>query len=61
MDADERLLELMTHVAFGCVKAGIDVGEPECEIVYHYAGSSSQVRLVLRMDSFTIDPSGAIG
>ena len=60
-DADSRLLDLITYVALGCVKAGVDVAEPICDLTYQYAGAAAQVRLVLRIDSFTIDPTGAAG
>lgn len=52
---DARLVEILTHVALACAKAGLDVDEPWCEIRYHGTNANSQVRLALRLARFDIE------
>jgi hypothetical protein len=55
------LVELLTHVALSATKAGVDVGEPICEVIYHHDGASSDVRLALRLTALRIDAAAAEG
>ena len=56
MSNDEvGLLDLLTQVALGCAKAGLEVNEPVCVLTAHGAGAASQVRLALRMERFNIE------
>jgi hypothetical protein len=60
-DVEQGLVELLTHVALSATKAGVDVGEPLCEVVCHHGGASSDVRLALRLTELRIDAAAADG
>jgi len=60
-DVEQGLVELLTHVALSATKAGVDVGEPICEVVCHHGGASADVRLALRLTELTIDAAAAEG
>jgi hypothetical protein len=57
---DERLVEVLTHVALSCIKAGVDVTEPLCEVTCRHPGVSSDVRLSLRVADFHIDTATSV-
>lgn len=59
LDAGDTLVELLTHVALSATKAGVDPGEPLCELTYRRAGASAEVRLVVRIAEFGIDATTA--
>jgi hypothetical protein len=46
---DQKLLELLTHVALSATKAGVDVGEPLCHVTYRHQDVTSDVTLTLRI------------
>lgn len=52
---EARLVDILTHVALACAKAGLDVNEPWCELTYRGAKANSQVRLALRIARFNIE------
>ena len=52
---DVGLVDLLTQVALGCAKAGVEVNEPLCLVTSRGAGASSQVRVALRMGRFNIE------
>jgi hypothetical protein len=54
-DAGHGLVELLTHVALSATKAGIDPGEPLCQLTYRHAGASAEVRLAVRIAEFSIE------
>jgi hypothetical protein len=54
-DAGHPLIELLTHVALSATKAGVDPGEPLCQLTYRHAGASAEVRLAVRIAEFSID------
>jgi hypothetical protein len=56
---EARLVDILTHVALACAKAGLDVNEPWCELTYRGTKANSQVRLALRITSFNIEGSAA--
>jgi hypothetical protein len=56
---DARLVDILTHVALACAKAGLDVDEPRCELTYRGANANSRVRLALRIARFDIEGVGA--
>jgi hypothetical protein len=58
-DAGHTLVELLTHVALSATKAGVDAGEPLCQLTYRHAGASAEVRLALRIAEFSIDATAA--
>jgi hypothetical protein len=60
-DDDWRLLELLTHVALSAAKAGVDVGEPLCQVTYQHRSVPSEVTLTLRITEFRIDRATGIG
>jgi hypothetical protein len=58
---DQKLLELLTHVALSATKAGVDVGEPLCHVTYRHQGVTSDVTLTLRIADVRIDTSEKTG
>ena len=58
---DQKLLELLTHVALSATKAGVDVGEPLCYITYRHQGVTSDVTLTLRIADVRIDNAARTG
>jgi hypothetical protein len=54
-DAGHTLVELLTHVALSATKAGVDPGEPLCQVTYRHAGASAEVRLAVRIAEFSIE------
>src|SRR5262245_62189597 len=58
-DAGHTLVELLTHVALSATRAGVDAGEPLCQLTYRHAGASAEVRLVVRIAEFGIDATTA--
>jgi hypothetical protein len=54
-DAGQTLVELLTHVALSATKAGVDPGEPLCQLTHRHAGASAEVRLSVRIAEFSID------
>ncbi len=58
-DAGHALVELLTHVALSATKAGVDAGEPLCQLTYRHAGASAEVRLAVRIAEFSIDATAA--
>ena len=58
-DSGHTLVELLTHVALSATKAGVDPGEPLCELTYRHAGASAEVRLAVRIAAFSIDTTTA--
>ena len=56
---EARLVDLLTHVALACAKAGLDVNEPWCELTYRGTQANSQVRLALRLTRFNIEGTAA--
>lgn len=53
-DAGQTLVELLTHVALSATKAGVDPGEPLCQLTHRHAGASAEVRLSVRIAEFNI-------
>jgi hypothetical protein len=60
-DTGHTLVELLTHVGLSATKAGIDVAEPLCQVIYRHEGVSSQVKLALRVAEFNIDAAAVAG
>jgi hypothetical protein len=58
-DTGHTLVELLTHVALSATKAGVDPGEPLCQLTQRHAGASAEVRLAVRIAEFSIDASAA--
>ena len=58
-DTGHTLVELLTHVALSATKAGVDPGEPLCQLTQRHAGASAEVRLAIRIAEFSIDASAA--
>lgn len=52
---DQKLLELLTHVALSATKAGVDVAEPLCHVTYRHQGVTSDVTLTLHIADVRID------
>jgi hypothetical protein len=53
-DGGDALIDLLTHVAFSAIKAGVDVSEPLCKVTYRHPNVSSEVTLALRVTEFDI-------
>jgi len=60
-DVDQRLVELLTHVALGATKAGVDLAEPICHVTYRHEGATSDVTLSLRISDVRIDTIAKTG
>jgi hypothetical protein len=58
-EAGHTLVELLTHVALSATRAGVDPGEPLCQLTHRHAGASAEVRLAVRIAEFSIDATAA--
>ena len=52
--SDGTLLHLLTHVALSATKAGVEPGEPLCQVSFQEAGATSEVSLGLKIASFDL-------
>jgi hypothetical protein len=55
--SDGTLLHLLTHVALSATKAGVEPGEPLCQVSFQEAGATSEVSLGLKIASFDLQSS----
>jgi hypothetical protein len=53
-DEGEALLELLCHVALTATKAGVDLSEPLCRVVYKHQPTSPEVAVGFRLTEFNI-------
>ena len=58
LEGSDHLLRLLTYVALGTAKAGIDVSDPICRVGYR-EGKGAEVSLGLRIADFDMRPSTA--
>jgi hypothetical protein len=58
---DQKLLEVLTHVALSATKAGVDVAEPLCHVTYRHEGVTADVTLTLRIADVRIDTIAKTG
>ena len=54
-DEGEALLELLSHVALTATKAGVDLSEPLCRLVYQYQPTAPEVAIGFRLTEFNIN------
>jgi hypothetical protein len=60
-DVDQGLVELLTHVALGATRAGVDIAVPICHVTYRHEGATSDVTLSLRIADVRIDTIAKAG
>ena len=58
-DEGEALLELITHVALTATKAGVDLSEPLCRVVYKHQSAAPEVEIGFRLTEFNISTTHA--
>jgi hypothetical protein len=54
-DEGEALLELLSHVALTATKAGVDLSEPLCRVVYKHQPTAPEVAVGFRLTEFNIN------
>ena len=58
-ESSDALLELMSHVALSATRAGVDIAEPVCHVIFRHDRAPSVVTLDVRLAAFNIDAASA--
>jgi hypothetical protein len=58
-ESSDALLELLSHVALSATRAGVDIGEPVCNVTFQHDHAPSVVTLGVRLAAFNIDAAAS--